>query len=217
MNYLKIQRRVAINLDKDNISELIAEIINEVRDELAADIPLKFLHTQKTIPIVSATYSYKIDTGATTSRYGGNLVSIKYDDNSSAEPYDMVYLATEEFYNNYPSQGTGTPTAFTVKGDTFYVNNLPSTITSKNFITSYFSLPDKLSSDKDESYLEKVYSEFVIAKSCERLYLEYLKEGVESSKWAAYWSARAKQTRSYILRSEMYGMDVDSVINTGGL
>lgn len=93
MNYLRMKRRIATNIDKENSPEiitLISDFINEVREEIA-EHPLSFLNTTKSIPLVAATYSYKIDASTTTSRYSGLLLNIRYDNGVASIPVKLDF------------------------------------------------------------------------------------------------------------------------------
>lgn len=216
MNYLKMQQRISLNLDKD-IPKLIADMINEVREDVSTDHLFTFLNTTKNIPLVGATYSYKIDAAATTSRYSGVLLNIRYDDNVVTTPVRLSFYTIEKFDFLYPTQEAGEPTAYTIKGDSFIVNKIPATVTSKSFTTNYFMLPDKLVNDHDETYMEKRYYQFIIAKVCEKVYLEYLREGKDSAFWSSYWTAEAKKQKSKLVLNESMFIDPQSTINVGGL
>lgn len=184
-----MKQRIAQNIDKFTIDSLIADWINEKRDEIAEiavslKYPLKFLLTTKTINLTTS-YSYLFDKGEDTGRYGGAHSGIKYYNGTTT--VDLSFADYELFQNLFPSQEAGDPTVYTVKGENLVVNKIPAIVTSKTFTPEYFALPDILKFDNSEEYIDKKYYSTIIAFVCAEA-LDYL---IEDGQKIAYWNNKA--------------------------
>jgi hypothetical protein len=174
MKYFDQKQRISTIINKDIFDSLIGNYINEVRDEVARKNPLRFLQGKKTISLATSLYLYPFDYNQQTSRYGGFFDSVYYDNNSGNDPVRLTYYEPEAFDYYYPIKDTADPTVYTVRGRNFEVNNLPSVLTSKTFITRYYALPDKLAYDSDEKEIDLRYSDYTIHRVCYRMYNEII-------------------------------------------
>lgn len=177
MKYFEIKKRISDILVKDNLDQLIAAFVNEAREEAAIKQALRFLFTRKTIDLTTG-YEYAIDNGESSGRYSGHFKALYFDDNSGNTPTRLAYLEEDEFENVFPHHDQANdPSVFTIRGNNFIVNYLPSTITDKTFIASYYALPDVFDSDSDEDYMSKNYYNYIIHRVCFRMYQEIIELG----------------------------------------
>lgn len=209
MNYLDMKLRVSENIDKENIESLIADWINEKREEIstlsiAYGFPLGFLLTTKTINLSESTYSYNFDKGESTGRYGGKHSSVSYYNGISSNVLD--YAEYDFFDNLYPVQEVGDPTAYTVRGGTFYLNKIPASVSGKKFTVQYFSLPDILTLDSDEHYIDNKFHKTIVDFVCAEA-MDYL---LEDSARVAYWQGRAQRGLESMI-SVASGVDITKV------
>lgn len=209
MNYFDMKMRVSENIDKDNIESLISDWINEKREEITAlsiayGFPLRFLLTTKTINLSASVFSYDFDKGEATGRYGGAHFGVTYYNGTSSTTLD--YAEHEFFDNLYPMQEAGDPTAYTVRGGTFYVNKIPASVTSKTFTVQYFGLPDVLKFDSDEHYIDKQFYKTIVDFVCAEA-MDYL---LEDPAKIAYWQGRAQRGLESMI-SVASGVDITKV------
>lgn len=164
MTYDTYKSRVAANLNRDDLTIYIPDWINEIREEISLFHPFTFLMYEKTIPLVASTFSYEIDAAGSTGRYGGVMFSLIYD--SSTTKIKLPCINSKLFDRLYPSTSAADPTVYTVRGSKFYVDKIPTSVTSKNFISKYYQLPDRLVTGSEEGYMDKRYHSAVIAGCC---------------------------------------------------
>lgn len=181
MNFLEMKKRIKVlayqsnaGISAHNFTVLLGDIINETRDWLANKHPLRFLATKKTLSLTPATYSYAFDKGESTGRYGGYFESVYYDNGSGNTPAQLQYVDSELFNVLYPTPKTQDPKAYTVRGETFTVDAIPSVVTGKSFVSRFYALPDKLTSDTSEGEMDVNYYDAVIYKTCIKLYEEIM-------------------------------------------
>lgn len=205
MNFFELKRRVSDILLKDNMDSLIASYINEVREEPAKSFPLKFLFTKKTIDITASTYEYAFDKNESTGRYSGFFQAVYYDDNSGNNPIRLGYLEDDIFESIYNVQDTGDPSAFSVRGNDFIVNLIPEVITDKTFISAYYALPDVMRFDSSEDYMSKNYHNYIIHRTCFRMYQEIIELG-EVNKSAYHLREYEKDYDKMILKEGRFNI-----------
>lgn len=172
MQFYDIKLRIAQETDKDDLYHLLPNWINETRESIALKYPLRFLYTSRVINLIGSTFDYTFDTGS-TSRYSGFYDSVVYYNGTSYIP--LSYAELVNFNILFPSTATGEPSSFTTKGNTFTVDKIPSTTTSKTFTAKYYMLPDKLSNEYDEAYIDKKYYEAIINLVCMKA-MAYVKD-----------------------------------------
>lgn len=164
MKYHELQTRAIAMMNKDNLGVFMPDWVNEARDDLGLIYPFSFLLTTKEISVVSSTYSYAFDAADANNRYSGLYDSIVYD-NAGAKK-KLSFADTKLFDRLYPTPAVGEPNIYTVRGESFTVEQIPSTITSKKFLARYYRLPKKLSGDSDEEYIDKKYYKAILALVC---------------------------------------------------
>lgn len=163
MQYFELKLRITQETDIDNLYHLLPNWINEIRESIALKYPLRFLYTSRAMNLIASTFDYTFDTGS-TSRYSGFYDSIIYYNGTSYIPLSFAELIN--FNILFPSTATGEPSSFTVKGNTFTVDKIPTSVTSKTFTAKYYMLPDKLVNEQDEAYIDKKYYEAIINLVC---------------------------------------------------
>lgn len=72
----------------------------------------------------------------------------------------LSYVEPQLFDRLFPDLGTVAPTAYTVRGNAFYVN---SSVGSGNFIAKYYEFPHIMINDANEFYIDKKYYRAIIA------------------------------------------------------
>ncbi len=164
MKYYELQERIESNIRKKNLSSIIPDWINEIREDIAKKFPLRFLLTSKQITPVSSTYSYTFDKGESTGRYGGFYDNVNYD--NGTKKISLDYANSDNFGILYPVQSTGVPSSYTVRGNTFTIDKVPSSISAEKLNASYYMLPDKLTADYNENYIDKQYYDAIINLVC---------------------------------------------------
>lgn len=164
MKYYELQERIETNLRKKNLSSLISDWINEIREDMGRKFPLKFLLTSKQITPIASTYSYAFDKAETTGRYGGFYDNINYD--NGTKKISLDYTNSDSFGILYPVSNVGIPSSYTVRGDRFIIDKIPGSISSEKLNASYYALPDKLVEDYDEAYIDKQYYDAIINLVC---------------------------------------------------
>lgn len=164
MKYYELQERIEVLLKKKNLAALIADWINETREDMARKFPLKFLYTSKQITPVAGTYSYAFDKGESTGRYGGFYDNVNYD--NGIKKISLDYANADNFGIMYPVQSAGVPSSYTVRGDKFIVDKIPGTISAETLNASYYMLPNKLVEDYSEDYIDKQYYDAIINLVC---------------------------------------------------
>lgn len=166
MKYYELQERIESNIRKKNLSSIIPDWINEIREDIGRKFPLKFLLTSKQITPESGTYSYAFDKGETTGRYGGFYDNINYD--NGTKKISLNYTNSDNFGILYPVSSVGVPSSYTVRGDKFVVDRIPGSISAEKLNASYYMLPDKLVEEYNESYIDKQYYDVIINLVCVR-------------------------------------------------
>lgn len=162
MNFGNMKNRVAAEVNRDDLGIWIPDWINETREKISLMHQFSFLFIEKTVNLASATYSYAFDTGTTIDRYSGLHSAVMYYNTTTT--IKLPYVDRPLFDKLFPTSiSTADPTAYTVKGEKFQVNQIPSVLTSKTFLAKYYALPDLLSADSDEKYIDKKYFQAIIA------------------------------------------------------
>lgn len=164
MKYYELQERVESNIRKKNLSSIIPDWINEIREDISKKFPLKFLLTSKQITPIASTYSYTFDKGESTGRYGGFYDNVNYDDGTKTISLD--YANSDNFGILYPVQSAGIPSSYTVRGNKFTIDKIPSSISAEKLNASYYMLPDKLTDEYNEHYIDKQYYDAIINLVC---------------------------------------------------
>lgn len=193
MNYFSMKKRVIEITKRDDLASLIGSLINEARESIsrraiAVKSPFSFLLVSKSIPLVASTYSYKFDAAAATDRYGGQAINIITYDNTTTKT-DIYGVSTRVFELFHSVQGVGDPTTFTIRGESFYVDKIPSTVTSKTFAVRYYCLPNTLSALNDEQYIDRKYYDMTIAEVCARVFGLFEKD----TELFRYWNNKASE------------------------
>lgn len=195
MQFYDLKLNIAKELDNDSLYAFLPNWINEVRESIALKYPLRFLYVSRVINLIDSTFDYTFDTG-TTNRYGGFQDSVVYYNGTSYIPLSFADLVN--FNILFPITAVGEPSSYTVKGSTFTVDKIPATITSKTFTAKYYSLPNRLSNDYDEAYIDKKYYETIINLVCMKA-MAYLKDF--SADFANY------KTRAGIYLFDLYSQE----------
>ena len=164
MKYYELQERIETNLRKKNLSSLVSDWINEIREDIGRKFPLNFLLTSKQITPVAGTYSYTFDKGESTGRYGGFHDNVNYD--NGTKKFFLNYANSDSFGILYPLSSAGVPSSYTVRGDRFVIDKIPGSISAEKLNASYYMLPDKLVEDYNEAYIDKQYYDVVINLVC---------------------------------------------------
>lgn len=169
MKYYQLQERIETNLRKKNLSSIISDWINEIREDIGRKLPLKFLLTSKQITPIASTYSYAFDKAETTGRYGGFYDNINYD--NGTKKISLDYANSDSFGILYPVSSVGVPSSYTVRGDRFIIDKIPGSISAEKLTASYYALPDKLVEDYDEAYIDKQYYDAIINLACVKAFI----------------------------------------------
>lgn len=163
MQFCDLKLSIAKELDNDSLYAFLPNWINEVRESIALKYPLRFLYVSRIINLIASTFDYTFDSGA-TNRYGGFQDSVVYYNGTSYIPLSFADLVN--FNILFPTTAVGESSSYTAKGSTFTVDKIPATVTSKTFTARYYSLPDRLSNEYDEAYIDKKYYETIINLVC---------------------------------------------------
>lgn len=217
MNYFLLKKRISEITLRDDLSSLIGGFINEVRESvsrkaISVGCPFSFLLNTKSIPLVASTYTYKFDASGSTERYGGSAINVITYDNAVIKT-DIYGESVRAFELFHATPSAGDTSVFTIKGDSFQVDKVPSVVTNKTYSVRYYYLPNKLSALSDEHYIDKKYYDMIIDGVCSLVFGLVEKE----AGLFKYWSDRADLSfREAIYQDSGYRLPSSAESEEGG-